>query len=179
MILHEIVGKDDEYYTPIYAIEPLLKYLPQDGNKTIWCPFDIDKSNYVKVFRERGFNVLNTHISDGNDFLKIHNEFVKDKKIDYIISNPPFSLKSEVFEILFRLKIPFAMLVGVVGLFESQRRYNVFSRNEFECMYFSKRVSFIKFKDGVRVKSNPPFSSIYLCHKILPKQIVFEEIIKD
>lgn len=40
---------------------------------------------------------------------------------DYIISNPPYSVKGEVLERLFNIGIPFAMLVGVVGLFESQK----------------------------------------------------------
>lgn len=30
--------KGDEVFTPFYAVEPLLKYVPKD--KTIWCPFD-------------------------------------------------------------------------------------------------------------------------------------------
>ena len=48
--------------------------------------------------------------------------FLKKEECDYIISNPPYSLKNEVFERLFVLGKPFAMLVGVVGVFESQTR---------------------------------------------------------
>ena len=33
---------NDEFYTPYYAIEPLLKYIK--SNSTIWCPFDTDES---------------------------------------------------------------------------------------------------------------------------------------
>lgn len=40
-------NKNDEYYTPAYAVKPLLKYLPQHSN--IWCPFDTDESQFVKV----------------------------------------------------------------------------------------------------------------------------------
>ena len=32
------VNPNDEFYTPNYAIEPLLKYLPKGSR--IWCPFD-------------------------------------------------------------------------------------------------------------------------------------------
>ena len=52
--------------------------------------------------------------------------------VDYIISNPPYSLKHEVFERLFKMNISFAMLVGVVGLFESQKRFTMFKNNDFE-----------------------------------------------
>lgn len=97
---------------------------------------------------------------------------------DYIISNPPYSLKTEVFERLFEIGKPFAMLVGVVGLFESQKRFNLFKNNQFEIMYFNKRVSYFKSYDEEKASLNPPFSSVYLCSKMLPKQIIFEEINK-
>jgi hypothetical protein len=97
---------------------------------------------------------------------------------DYIISNPPYSLKGEVLERLFNLDKPFAMLVGVVGLFESQKRFEMFSRNDFEIMYLNKRVSYFKDYADEKPSLNPPFSSVYLCKDILPKQIVFEEIDK-
>ena len=58
----------------------------------------------------------------GGDFFKIRPK----GNIDYVISNPPYSLKTEVFERLFKLGTPFAMLVGVVGLFESQKRFDGF-----------------------------------------------------
>ena len=97
---------------------------------------------------------------------------------DYIISNPPYSLKYEVFNRLFEIGKPFAMLVGVVGLFESQKRFNLFKSNTFEVMYFNKRISYFKSYDDQKPSLNPPFSSVYLTSKILPSQIVFEEIIK-
>lgn len=97
---------------------------------------------------------------------------------DYIISNPPYSCKGEVLERLFLLKKPFAMLVGVVGLFESQKRFNMFKNNDFEIMYLNKRVSYLKDYSDTKPLLNPPFSSVYLCYGILPKQIIFEEIEK-
>ena len=53
-------------------------------------------------------------------------------------------MKAEVFETLFATGKPFAMLVGVVGLFESQRRFTMFTmftNNTFEIMYMNKRIS--------------------------------------
>lgn len=162
---------NNEYYTPPYAIKPIVKYLKP--NSTIWCPFDTEESNYVKLLREAGHDVIATHIDFGGDFFTI-----KPPKCDYIISNPPFSLKQQVFQRLFKIGTPFAMLVGVVGLFESQARFEMFRDNEFELMYFNKRISFFKDYADQKPSFNPPFSSVYVCHHVLPKQIVFEEIRK-
>ncbi len=163
---------NNEYYTPPYAIKPIIKYLKP--HSTIWCPFDTEESNYVKMLREAGNDVIATHIDSGGDFFKI-----EPPKCDYIISNPPFSLKQKVFRRLFEIGTPFAMLVGVVGLFESQTRFEMFRDNEFELMYFNKRISFFKDYADQKPSFNPPFSSVYVCHHVLPKQIVFEEIRRE
>lgn len=168
------VNPNDEFYTPRYAIQPLLKYLKP--NSLIWCPFDTDKSNYVIMLKEQGHKVVHSHIGEGNDFFK--SDVDKVKRFDYILSNPPYSLKGEVFERLFEIGVPFAMLVGVVGLFESQKRFNLFKTNRFEIMYLNKRVSYFKDYDDQKPSLNPPFSSVHLCSGILPDRIVFEEIDK-
>ena len=87
-------------------------------------------------------------------------------------------MKTEVFERLFKIGTPFAMLVGVVGLFESQKRFEMFRDNEFEIMYFNKRISYFKSYEDIKPALNPPFSSVYLCQNILPKKIMFEEVDK-
>ena len=173
MKMDKVAGSQfDEYYTPDYAITPILKYLK--ANSLIWCPFDTEDSNYVKIFKQEGHRVDYTHIQEGIDFLKCEPK----ENYDYIISNPPYSIKYEIFERLFQLNMPFAMLVGVVGLFESQKRFNLFKDNKFEIMYFSKRISFFKDYAEQRPSVNPPFSSVYICKDILPDRIIFEEIKK-
>ena len=134
-------SKNDEFYTPVYAIKPILKYIPQGS--VVWCPFDTEQSNFVKMFNERGCKTIATHISNGQDFF---------------------------------VGKPFAMLVGVIGLFESKKRFDMFKNNDFEIMYFNKRIAYFQNYDDEKPSLNPPFSSVYICHNILPKQIVFEEI---
>lgn len=53
---------NDEYYTPSYAVVPIMKYL--EPHSTIWCPFDTVESNYVKEF-VRGGSRCDTHSHKG------------------------------------------------------------------------------------------------------------------
>ena len=42
-------GKNDECYTPEYGVKPILRYVTPDMK--IWCPFDKDDSNFVKLLK--------------------------------------------------------------------------------------------------------------------------------
>lgn len=89
MKMDEVAGShNDEFYTPEYAVIPIIKYVPV--GKTIWCPFDTEDSNFVKMFRNRGFQVVATHISNNQNFF-----FMKPPDCDLIISNPPYSKKKQ------------------------------------------------------------------------------------
>ena len=166
---------NDEFYTPEYAITPLLKYIPS-GSK-IWCPFDTSDSLFVKLLTLHGCDVLSTHISRGEDFFQLSNSEIADW-CDYIISNPPYSIKTEILDELFSIGKPFAMLLGCAGIFESQKRFEMFRDNEFEVMMFNRRISYFKDYEEQKPSKNPPFSSWYICSNVLDKHIVFEEIIK-
>lgn len=148
-------SNNDEFYTPLYAVLPIEKYLSKAS--TIWCPFDTEDSNFVKYFKGCGYSVIATHLENGVDFFNCEIPLC-----DYIISNPPYSLKTEVLQRLFDIGKPFAMLVGVVGLFESQIRFDLFKNNEFEIMYLNRRVAYFKDYREQKPSLNPPFSSIYI-----------------
>ena len=158
-------NKQDEYYTKRYAILPLIKYLPK--NSTIWCPFDKTESKFVEVFLEFGYKVIHSHINTGQDFFLYEPE----EKYDYIISNPPYSLRERILERLFLLQKPFAMLINDAGLFDSKKRFQLLSNNKFEIMVFDSRIDYEKNGENM---NGVPFKSIYLCSNILPLQYVFE-----
>ena len=127
---------NDEFYTPLYAIKPILEFIPPQVK--VWCPFDTEQSLFVKEISKTN-EVVYSSLINGQNFFEI--EVPENTK--YIISNPPYSLKTEVLERLFKFNIPFAMLLGIVGLFESKKRFEMFRDNEFEIMYFNKRISII------------------------------------
>lgn len=170
MIVSEITNKNDECYTPQYAVAPILPFIPRDAH--VWCPFDTEDSNFVTMLRDRGNRVTATHIENGGDFLELNVE------CDIVLSNPPFSIKTNVLRHAFGMGTPFAFLIGVVGLFESQERFEIFRDNDFEVMYLNRRVSFFSDFEDRQLKLNPPFSSVYLTHRILPAKMVFRTVSK-
>lgn len=44
---------------------------------------------------------------------------------------------------------------------------------------FDKRIAYFKDYNEQKPSLNPPFSSVYICQNVLPKQIVFETIHKE
>lgn len=66
------------------------------------------------------------------------------------------------------------MLLGCVGVFESQVRFEMFKDNGVELLIFNKRVKFDNPIDNKKL--SPPFSSWYFCKDVLPQQIVFDYI---
>ncbi len=161
------LSKQDEYYTPKHAVELILPYVSKD--KTIWCPFDKESSQYVQVFDRVGYKVLRSHIDDGKDFFK----YVPKEPYDVIISNPPYSLKDEIYQRLFKLGKPFAMFVPMNGIFDSKLRFDLFSKNGIELLVPKGRTKFDTL-DGV--KNAPPFQTVYVCWRLLPKAFCFEEV---
>lgn len=112
-------SKGDEVYTPFYAVQPLLKYIPKKS--VVWCPFDEEWSAYYQALKENGYKVIRTSLADGQDFFK----YEPKEKYDVIISNPPFSKKDKVLQRLHELGKPFAILLPLNSL-QGQFRYKVF-----------------------------------------------------
>ena len=85
-------GNNDECYTPDYAVKPIVKYISKDW--VVWCPFDREDSEFVKLIRANGNKVVATHIENNQNFY----EYEPSEHWDCIISNPPFSGKRHIFE---------------------------------------------------------------------------------
>ena len=155
----------DEYYTPACAVYPIVPYLKPGA--VVWCPFDTEESQFVKVFSNNGFKVIYGHVQTGQDFFKAP---IPD--CDYIISNPPYSLKGKIIKRLYETGKPFAMLINFQGIFDSKERFQMFRNNRVEMLLLSPRVGYIR-GDGKNGK-RAPFQSAYLCSGICERQLEFE-----
>lgn len=154
-------AKGDEQYTPRHAVLPIIKYLPRKA--VIWCPFDTENSEFVIALKEAGHEVVFSHIFTGQDFFKYEPE-----RWDIIVSNPPFSRKQEIAERCLTLGKPFALLLSNLWL-NSSAPCHLFKERELQMLLFDKRINYSE-------KNAVFFGSSYFCHKVLPRQIVFENL---
>ncbi len=164
----------DEVYTPAYAVKPILKYLDR-GNRpsyTIWCPFDTEESEYVKLLRAAGHKVVATHIDNGQNFFTYEPE----ENYDFIISNPPFSLKDAILKRLNELNKPFAILLPLPAL-QGQKRFPYLK--DCQALIFDKRINFYKDLKTKEIQKGISFASIYVCKYFLFEDLIFEELEVD
>lgn len=162
--------ESDEVLTPAYAVKPILKYIDR-GNKpqyTVWCPFDKEDSEYVKLIREEGHKVIYSHIDEGKSFFT----YEPDEFYDYIISNPPFSIKDDILKRLHELNKPFAILLPLPSL-QGQKRFDYIK--DCETLIFDKRINFFKNKDTKEILKGIS-ASIYVCKNFLPRDLIFEKL---
>ena len=160
-------GSNDECYTPEYGVVPIIKYL--DKSKIIWCPFDTDDSNFVKLLKNEGFVVINSHISNGQDFYNYEPD-----KWDIIVSNPPFTNKRKIFERALSFNKPFALIMTNTWLNDSAPK-QLFKTKELQLLMFEQRIEFLQ-KDKTINEKKITFSSSYYCYNLLPKQIIMEKL---
>ena len=162
--------ENNELYTPYYAVEPILKYLPK--NKVIWCPFDDEWSAYYQLLKQNRFNVIRSSLEEGQDFFAYEPE-----EWDLIVSNPPFGLKDKVIERLYKLNKPFAILLPLNSL-QGISRFRYF-KTGIQILSFDKRISFHNPNSMDRYIKGTPFASAYFCRDILPKDLILEKLVES
>lgn len=159
-------GKNDECLTLEYAVKPILEYIP--ANAVVWCPFDKENSEFVKLIKEQGHKVIVSHIDYGQDFY----DYEPDEHWDCIISNPPFTNKRKIFERALSFEKPFALIMSNTWLNDSAPKL-LFMEKDLQLLMFDKRMMFSN--NGV-ILDKITFSCNYFCWNFLPKQIVMKKL---
>lgn len=161
----------DEVFTPFYAVNPLLKYIPR--NKVIWCPFDEEWSAYYRLFIEEGYKVIRSSLNEGQDFFT----YEPNEDYDIIVSNPPFSKKDDVLKRLDALRKPFAILLPANSI-QGKKRYETCFKNGVQMLCFDYRIDFhTNFNFNTYTKGNH-FASAYFCRNVLPNDLIIEHLVK-
>ena len=152
----------DDYMTLKSSWENIKHFIPQ--NKVIWEPFYGDGKS-GQYLRELGFQVIHQPI-----------DFFENDLGEILISNPPFSIKKEVFTRLVELDKPFIM-ISPSGMIHTNYIKNLFEQdtNPLQIIIPRKRIQFVKLVDGKilkNYKSDCSFNSLYYCWKLnLPRDI--------
>ena len=165
MINYITSPKFDDLYTPSYAIEPLLEYIPR--GITVWECCDFGKSEITRLLKEYGCNVISTD-KEENFF-----EYKPKEHFDMIITNPPYSLKDDFIAKCYEWGKPFALLLPITSL-EGKFRGSLFRKYGIEVLVLDRRVQFL---DNYN-KSGNWFNTSWFCYHILPEKLIFKELKK-
>ena len=161
-------GKNDEMYTPNYAVLPILEYIKKDW--VVWCPFDTKDSEFVKEISKTN-KVIYSHIEYNQDFY----EYEPSEHWDCIISNPPFTNKRHIFERALSFNKPIALLMSNTWLNDKYSKWVFYeSERNMELLMFDKRIKYMD-KEG-NTENKITFSSSYYCSDFLPKDIIIKEL---
>jgi len=156
--------KFDSFYTPEYAVKPLLKYIKKRW--VIWEPTDTNgKSAIAKALEKNGNKVISTSIKKFN-FLKDEPDF----NFDCIITNPPYTLKDEFIKKCYRHMKKWAMLMPLTAL-EGVNRGQWYKEHGVELLVLDRRVEF--------TGGSCWFNTSWFCHYILPEKLMFESLEKE
>ena len=111
------LNRSDNFETQKEAFDLLLKCIHIDRDKKVWAPFYCNNLINSYTFP---FHMIHTN----TDFFETNIDF------DFIIDNPPFSVKEKVIRRCIDLNRPFCLLLAVDTL-ERQYISNLFKDRDF------------------------------------------------
>ena len=162
-------GRSDIFQTPSWPVEAILEYIPL--NWTIWEPA-CGEGQIVNTMQKKGFNTIGTDILRGFDFLApmATCEF----GYNCIITNPPYSTKTQWLDICYETGKPFALLLPITALGE-QARFKLYKKYGLNILLLPERVHFgTPSGEG----SGSWFATAWFCHGIdLPSDIHCSDIV--
>lgn len=141
----------DEYYTDLETVKLCINQLNIEKGKTVLCPFDSDKSLFVQELKK-----TNKVLYGMRDFLEegIYYE------CDYIITNPPFSIKDKVIEKSIEYNKP-TLLILPIDTLGGVKRHKLYTKTKLKIYVPTKRINYYDVLKG-RNKNGVNFHSIFL-----------------
>ena len=140
----------DEWYTSQETVNLAIGLLNPKPQSVILCPFDSDQSLFVKTLKEHGHTVLHGM----SNFLEANYH------CDYIITNPPFSIKDKVIERVFAYGVKTVLILPIDAM-GGVKRHAMYAANEYPKTYMpSRRISY--FDESGEIKKGSSFHSIIM-----------------
>ena len=150
-----------DLYTPFYATKLIAPYL----YGRVWeCA--CGEGHITTVLEHYGMEVVETDIALGQDFLET---WIAPPDVDFIVTNPPFSLKDEFLKHCYEFEIPFALLLPLTAI-GGVERGKYFAEYGLELLIPDRRINFIY----DNAKKACWFHSAWFCWNVLPEQLIFK-----
>lgn len=169
-IYQEMRKAKDECYTTAVESTKLIDFLENEKlihkDMIIWLPFDTEISNIYKVLNSKGYKTTLSNLEIGLDFYTY-----QPPHFDIIISNPPFSGRTDLLKRLLSFEKPFIILQAT-QFFNNQTAVNTLCEypNDFKFIMPRSRMNFLVYKEDEDVikssKNGTAFYSFWLCYKI-------------
>lgn len=130
----ENMPEKDRCQSPSYAIDPILPHIPQDS--LVWEPA-AGEGFMVEALWAAKYQVHATDLLMGFDFFKTS----PPASCEYIVTNPPFSLKFKWLARCYDLGLPFALLMPADTLFAASAN-KLFQKHGVEIFIVNPRIDF-------------------------------------
>ena len=158
----------DDYYTQKKTFENLTPFIDKKLKIYEFCLLNSNEQS-KKYLIELGYNVLGNKTID---FLKDNKELEEDA--DILVSNIPFSneIKKKMLRKLHDLDKPFIIIMNSMNLFT--KYFNeIFGDKEIYFIYPTSKINYDKYVNNklVKQKNNTSLYSIYVCYKVIDKNI--------
>jgi hypothetical protein len=150
MVKNNVLGNEysDEWFTGSETVELVNELLKPSG--TILCPFDTEQSYFVKKAKALGNCIYGIR-----DFLSSNYEY------DFLMTNPPFSIKTQVIEKVAKSGKPSALVLPLDCL-GGVKRHQIYEQYGYPLVYMpTRRISYYS-RDWVKQPGSNFFSVILL-----------------
>jgi hypothetical protein len=157
------IVKNDEWYTTKETVNLMFDLLAIPNAAKVICPFDTDKSNFVVEGIARGYEML----YGMRDWLSGNYDY------DYLITNPPYSIKDDVIEKCLVSGKPSALVLPIDSM-GGKRRHGLYKKYGYPTIYMpTKRINYISV-DGLHTKGNHFHSIIMILNDPKGNRLIWE-----
>jgi hypothetical protein len=155
----------DEWYTSQDTVDIAIRLLEPKANAVILCPFDSDKSLFVKTLTGMGHEVI-YGIQDFIDGPM--------RQCDYIITNPPFSIKDKVIKKVYEYAVKTVLILPIDAL-GGVKRHSLYKTHGYPSVYVpSRRIAY--YDGGGRLRKGSSFHSVIMSFNVTHTGIVWERL---
>ena len=138
---YSLPNYSDEYYTSEEQVKDAVERVILDKSWKILCPFDTNKSEFVKYFIKNGYNV--TYLQKGEKHDKYNPE-----DYDIIVTNPPWKNFTSLYSDYFDRCSRFIAILSWTTIYHIEKNYKakMIKLRKFAAGKYRSKESRISFK---------------------------------